>query len=196
MFDLHATTVSGATSSRLLLLLLCLYFFCPFTRLPPSAQWQRKNKQTKNTFFLCSLAIDLETLSSSSAAQLGSAAARQLGNSAAIAYFIFFRYLFFLSLLLPRAFCTARSGKDLRNIDRYCPRLNLDSCERGKQKAKPLGGKLRGTERVETILKYAIECVYIFIYKFIYIHSYLSAKINAVFMEIFVAFRNLISSTI
>lgn len=123
-----------------------------FPRCSPSAQWQRKNKQTKNTFFLCSLAIDLETLSSSSAAQLGSAAARQQLPTS-----FFFRYLFFLSLLLPRAFCTARSGKDLRNIDRYCPRLNLDSCERGKQKAQSLEGKLRGTERVETILKYAIE---------------------------------------
>lgn len=87
VFDLHATTVSGATSSRLLLLFLCLYFFCPFTSLPPSAQWQRKNKQTKNTFFLCSLAIDLETLSSSSAAQLGSAAVRQLGSNCLLHFF-------------------------------------------------------------------------------------------------------------
>lgn len=71
----------------------------------------------------------------------------------------------------------------------------MDSCERGKQKAQSLEGKLRGTEGVETILKYAIEYVYILIYKIIQcIYSYLSAKINAVFMEIFVAYGNLFSA--
>lgn len=152
------------------------FFFFASTSFAPSPGFllllngnEKTNKRKTHFFF----ALLLLTWRLCRAAQQLSLAVRQLGSSAAIAYFIFFRYLFFLSLLLPRAFCTARSGKDLRNIDRYCPRLNLDSCERGKQKAQSLGGKLKGTKRVETILKYAIEYVYILIYKFIYIVIYI-----------------------